>query len=125
MNAANQTVISTGNDAELLWLRNAVLRYAGFNVLTSEGETQALKLIEQEVAGILLLGHTLSADERKHLADAFRTHSPTGRILCIENKQAAGTPDFADSIVYGLEGPEALINAIRNIGDERTDGLTP
>jgi len=37
---------------------------------------------------------------------------PGGRIVAITNEQTE-TPEFADTFVYGVEGPEALIEAIR------------
>ena len=33
-------------------------------------------------------------------------------------------PDFADAIVYGMEGPEALISSIRHLENEGTNGTT-
>jgi hypothetical protein len=46
------------------------------------------------------------------LAEAFRQHCPGGSIVAITNEQME-KPDVADTFVYGVEGPEALIEAIR------------
>jgi len=43
----------------------------------------------------------------------FRETTARKRIVAITN-QPLEKPDFADSFVYGLEGPEVLIDTIRN-----------
>jgi DNA-binding NarL/FixJ family response regulator len=105
-------VISLGTDAELLWLRHAVLEAAGFEVLTTKDVKEGLLRIERSDCGVLLLCYSLPLLTRKRLADTFRAKCPEGRIVTITNQKEQ--PDFADVIVYGVEGPEALIDAIRN-----------
>jgi len=75
-------IVAVGGDHELLWLRNAVLQSAGFNGLTTN-----------------------------RLAKAFRQKCPEGRIIAISNMKIEKR-EFADALVYGLEGPETLINAL-------------
>ena len=113
MNLENRRVVSIGADAELLWLRHAVLQAAGFQVLTTENEAEALVSIRRGECGVLLVCYSLSRAVRRRLAEAFRSHCPDGKILAITNTQLK-KPDFADSFVYGLEGPEVLIQSIRN-----------
>lgn len=104
-------IISVGGDHELLWLRNAVLQSAGFTVLTTEDENAALEQISQMDCGVLLICYSLPHSVRKRLAEAFRQHCPEGRIIAITNMKIQ-KPDFADTFVYGLEGPETLISTI-------------
>jgi CheY-like chemotaxis protein len=108
----NRKIISTGTDAELLWLRNAVLQSAGFNVTTTSDGDDALSKIRQGDCGVLLLCYSLSEPSRRELVETFREFCPHGRIVAIANCKV-DKPEFADSLVYGVEGPEALINAIR------------
>lgn len=88
-----QRIISVGTDPELLWLRNAAL-------------------IQRGDCGTLLICYSLREPIRQMLADAFRKHCPEGRIVEITNQRMEKS-DFADTFVYGVEGPEALIDAIR------------
>ena len=67
---STKRVLSVGNDPELLWLRHAVLKHAGFDLQT------------------------------------------------VANRQVA-PPYFGDVVVYGLDGPEALIEAIQGAFPER------
>ena len=63
--------------------------------------------------GVLLVCYSLSLGVRRHLAEAFRSRCPNGKILAITNSKLE-SPDFADSFVYGVEGPEVLIQLIQN-----------
>jgi|SRR5215469_4026907 len=105
-------VISVGSDPELLWLRNAALKSAGFDVESAEHHDHALAAIQRGHCGTLLICYSLKEPIRQALADAFRKHCPEGRIVEITNERMEKS-DFADTFVYGVEGPEALIEAIR------------
>lgn len=112
------TVISVGTDDQLLSLREAVLRNAGFHVLTARDPREALWYAARNNAAVLLLCYSLPLTVRQELAKQFRSHSPTGRIVSITNEPQTRAPIEADSFLYGIEGPEALIRACR--GDEIT-----
>ena len=104
-------VLSLGTDAELLWLRDAVLRYEGFDVDTTLDLKEALDRIKQRDCGVLLLCYSLPLLARKRLAETFRVNCPNGRIVTITNEKSE--PEFSDVFVYGVDGPETLIEAIR------------
>ena len=107
-----QRIISVGANPELLWLRNAVLAHAGFDVKTFPNHDDALSAIRDGGCETLLMCYSLAKGLRQQLAETFRKHCSAGRIVLVTNEQT-GRPDFADAFVYGIEGPEALIDAIR------------
>jgi DNA-binding NtrC family response regulator len=106
-------VLSFGSDAELLWLRDAVLHSAGFRVLTIANEEEAVSSVQHRQWDVLLLCYSSSFAVRQRISEAFRKSSPHGRIIAITN-QKLDRPDFADDFVYGVEGPEVLIDAVRS-----------
>jgi DNA-binding NarL/FixJ family response regulator len=106
-------VLSVGKYPELMWLRHAVLCSAGFDVLTTLDLKEGLTHIERGQCGVLLMCYSLTLLSRKRLAETFRANCPEGRIVTITNEKSE--PEFADVSVYGVEGPEALIAAIRNV----------
>jgi len=106
-------VISVGANPELLWLRHAVLENAGFHVITAVGEDEALTAVRVGTCDTLLMCYSLGKEARKSLARDFRQRCPEGRIVAITNRQL-DSPDYADSFVYGVEGPEILIQTILN-----------
>ena len=112
MSDASTTVISVGANPELVMLRNFVLQEAGFNVISTADEHDALARIERGECGVLLMCYSLRAEVRKKLAEALRSSCPGSRIVAVANKQME-KPIFADRFVYGIEGPEALIDAVR------------
>jgi DNA-binding response OmpR family regulator len=107
----SRKVLLLGTNPELLWLREAVLRCAGFDVMTSLDLTDGLSRIERGDCSVLLLCYSLPFPSRKRLAETFRANCPRGRIVTVMNQK--GEPEFADVVVYGIDGPEALIDAIR------------
>jgi len=65
-------VISVGSDPELLWLRNAALKSAGFDVESAEHHDHALAAIQRGDCGTLLICYSLKEPIRQMLANAFR-----------------------------------------------------
>ena len=105
-------VVSVGANPELLWLRHAVLKSAGFRVHTTESEKDATEVMQNGDCGVLLLCYSLAFEARKRLAENFKRYCPTSRIVAITNERLE-EPDFAHAFVYGFEGPEVLIDALR------------
>jgi DNA-binding response OmpR family regulator len=111
MSRFNPNVVSVGRNRELLLLRDAVLRSAGFDVFTTENENEALARISQGECGVLLVCYSTPLPMKRRLAVAYRKRCPEGTIIAVANEQVQ-TLEIADSLVYGIEGPEVLIEAI-------------
>ena len=120
MGRTNPNVISVGEHRELLLLRDAVLKSAGFEVFTTDNESEALARISHGRCGVLLVCYSTPSLTKRHLTDAFRKRCPEGRIIAVSNQQV-NTLEFADSFVYGIEGPEVLIEAIRGECSEESN----
>lgn len=45
--------------------------------------------------------------------EEFRESCPQGRIVAITDRMVAEVPKQVDELIFGLEGAEALIDAIR------------
>lgn len=112
MTSKSIKVISVGSNPELLWLRNSVLRSAGFDVLSTADHDDALAIIQRGECGVLVFCHSLPSATRQQLAQSFREQCPGARIVAVTNSKM-DKAEFADAFVYGVEGPEALIQAIR------------
>jgi CheY-like chemotaxis protein len=111
MPASRTTIVSVGADPELVSLRNHVLREAGFNVISAMYAHDALARIESGDCGVLLMCYSLPMDVRRKLAEALRHFCPGSPSIVITNEQM-NKPKFADTFVYGVEGPEALIEVV-------------
>lgn len=113
MTLKKQKVISVGTQVELLWLRHAVLESAGFDVHTTASEKDATEVMQDGDCGVLLLCYSLPIEVRKRLAETFGKCCPSSRIVAITNEKIEKA-DFAHGFVYGVDGPEALIDALRS-----------
>ncbi len=105
-------VISVGTLPELLSLRQAVLEAAGFQVFTTTNENHALLRIENADCAVLLLCYALDDEIRERLIEKFREKCPRGRIVAVTNSPMSKPPAEADVFLYGVEGAEALIDAV-------------
>lgn len=106
-------VLSVGTIPELLNLRAEVLKSAGYDVISTTNPEQANFRMANEICDVLLLCYSLPDDWQKRLIESFRRDCPGGRVVAISNVPFARTPTEADQRVYGIEGPVALINAVR------------
>jgi DNA-binding response OmpR family regulator len=112
-------VLSVGENRELLLLREAVLRSAGFDVFTTNNESEALASISRGDCGVLLVCYSTPFSMKQHLAVEYRKQCPDGRIIAVSNEHIERL-EVADSFVYGIEGPEVLIDAIRAVTQQES-----
>jgi hypothetical protein len=108
----SNVVVSVGKNRELLLLRDAVLKSAGFDVFTTENESEALARVSRGDCGVLLVCYSTPLPIKRQLALVFRKQCPEGRIIAIAN-QPVGKLEVADGLVFGIDGPEVLIDALR------------
>jgi hypothetical protein len=62
---------------------------------------------------VLLLCYSVRDLWRGKLVREFREKCPHGRIVAITNSKMDEVPKEADELVFGIEGAEALIDAIQ------------
>jgi DNA-binding NarL/FixJ family response regulator len=105
-------VVSVGTLRDLLRLREEILRSAGYKVLTIVRPEEALPHILSGACGVLLLCYSVPDDLRRELIRAFRERCPQGHVVGITNYPVVQLAKGMDELVYGIEGPEALIQAI-------------
>jgi hypothetical protein len=108
---ADYSILSVGRDPRLLDLRNEVLREAGFDVFGTCDEGDALRMMKGSPVSFLVLCHSVPETTRAILIETFRKYCPHGRIIGISNVPWPQASDM-DAVVYGVEGPEALIQTI-------------
>lgn len=106
-------VISVGTLPELMSLREAVLEVAGFQVFSTSDPAHAALKIENGDCAVLLLCYSITDELRQQLVNMFRSSCPEGRVVALTNAPTEQPPVEADAFVYGVEGAEALIAAVR------------
>jgi DNA-binding NarL/FixJ family response regulator len=109
----NRPVISVGTLPELLSLREAVLKSVGYEVFITVRPQDALSRVREVPCAVLLLCYSVPIEWRRQLIQEFRESCPQGRIVAITDRIVAEIPKEVDDLIFGLEGAEALIDAIR------------
>lgn len=105
-------ILSVGTIAELLSLRAQILCAEGYLVFTTTKPQEALEKLRCGGYKVLLLCYSVVGEWRKTLMDEFRAHCPQGRIVAITNRPVTQIPQDEDELVYGTDGPEALLEAL-------------
>jgi DNA-binding NtrC family response regulator len=108
-----RTVISVGTLPEVVSLREAVLKSVGYNVFSTENPDEAISRIRNGDCGVLLLCYSVRDLWRGQLVREFRERCPHGRIVAITNSKIDEVPKEVDELIFGIEGAEALIDAVR------------
>ena len=107
-----RTIISVGSIPELVSLREQILESLGYEVCSTTIPQEADLLVKRRNCGVLLICYSLSDDWREELIKNFRANCPQGRVVLITDHPIAQTSEGADALVYGLNGPEALMDAV-------------
>ena len=89
-----------------------MLKSAGFDVFTTDNESEALARVSRGDCGVLLVCYSTPLPIKRQLALAFRKQCPEGRIIAVAN-QPVEKLEVADSLIFGIDGPEVLIDALR------------
>jgi hypothetical protein len=107
-----RTVISVGSIPELISLREQILESLGYEVFSTMIPQEADLLVKRGHCGVLLICYSWSDNWRKELIKNFRANCPQGRVVLITDHPIAQASEGADALVYGLNGPEALMDAV-------------
>ena len=99
-------------DPVLRQTRAALITSFGFHTIASLSLDDALALISACPFDILVVGHTLPADDCYAISTKFRKHNPKGRIVEILRRVGDDCKDHPDVTVVGLEGPLTLRDAL-------------
>lgn len=109
-----RSILSVGHDPVLLSTRNQVLSTAGYRVVGAT-VAEARRLVSQEQYDIVIVGHTLSAMERRELiTEVRRCHPLHTRVLALNRSEQAPDCD-ADAFFTADQGPEALLEAVAGL----------
>ena len=76
-------------------------------------ESKVIAEMQNGNCAVLLMCHSLPDSVREKLSKEFRKRCPRGRIIGITNVPWPQARSELDLYVFGVEGPEALISAIR------------
>ncbi len=106
-------LLSAGYDLELLSLRNAILRQAGYEVTNAITHDQVLSLAP-EVDGAIL-GNGIPSLDRAFLTAQLRELYPNLPIVVIHQTNEEDGGKSATVLINALDGPRALLDVLEHI----------
>lgn len=105
-------LLSVGSDPELMKVRTLVLLNAGYAVRQAVSAADAVKIFKAGDFDLVVLCHSIPEKERLSLIAAVRDVSPSVKIIVVR-KDGELSSKLADETVHSLDGPEALIEAVK------------
>lgn len=100
------------NDAEVLASEAAKLTKAGYGVTTAAGRKEIEAALARERFDLVILGHTLTRNDRHHLPYmAKKSHEGT-RVLVLH---FSGSHHAVDKALDSRDGEKAVLNAIAEL----------
>jgi len=113
-------ILSIGHDSRVLETQTAVLQSAGWEVVSTMDDVEAISLAASRNADVALLADSIDPSERVFLGQTLKRMDASLLVVMIDNDRGAGLPrDSADVFVESLSDPKILINAIRGLLNTR------
>jgi CheY-like chemotaxis protein len=109
----DQRVLLLSTNRELISLRTAVVRAAGFDADAARSKKEALSWLRERRYVALVIGWSISAKSAAEYIAIFRDRNPQGCVVYV-SKTPWEKPDniSADNFITGSDGPQALIEAV-------------
>ena len=123
MSASGQrsVILSIGHDARVLETQSAVLESAGWDVVSTMDDVEAISLAASRNVDLALLADSIDPSERVFLGQTLKRMDASLFVVMIDNDRGAGLPpDSADVFIESLSDPQILINAIRGLLNSRS-----
>jgi DNA-binding response OmpR family regulator len=106
-------ILSISYDWSLVVTRDLVLRKAGYTVTSALGFVDAIRLCREIKYDLAIIGHSIPLHDSQALLAAIRESSDAPVLSLYRSND--GALDGADYSLEGMEGPEALVSAVKEV----------
>ncbi len=110
--SAQGNILYGENDATVLASEAKVFEQAGYTVSRATGRVAIDQALKTGHYDVVLLGHTLSKDDRHHLPYMAKKSGRDTQVLVLH---ASGKHPAVDIALDSREGHEAVLKAIRSL----------
>ena len=100
------------NDPEVLASEAATLNRAGYAVTTAAGRKEIEAALARERFDLVILGHTLTRNDRHHLPYIAKKSDEATRVLVLH---FSGSHHAVDKALDSREGEKAVLSAIAEL----------
>lgn len=106
------TILYGEGDAKALGAHSGVLQKAGYAVKTAVGRRAIEEAVRQEKFDVVVLGHTLTRDDRHHLPYMVKKANSLARVLVVH---ASGKHHEVDAAIDSRDGDHVLLEALAGL----------
>jgi DNA-binding NtrC family response regulator len=99
-------------NAEALNAHSGVMQKAGYSVKTAVGRRAIEQAVRQDKYDLVVLGHTLTRDDRHHLPYMVKKANSLSRVLVIH---ASGKHHEVDAAIDSRDGDRVLLEALEGL----------
>jgi DNA-binding NtrC family response regulator len=108
----SKRVLYGENDAEVLNSQSRLFERAGYTVEQALGRKAVQDALKRATFDVVVLGHTLSRDDRHHLPYMAKKSSEATRVLVLH---ASGRHHAVDLAIDSRDGDTAVLDALRHL----------
>ena len=110
--SAQAKILYGEGDSESLKLHVSILERAGYSVKTVVGRRAIEEAVRQDNFDVVMLGHTLTRDDRHHLPYMAKKANSLTRVLVIH---ASGKHHEVDAAIDSRDGERVLLEALSGL----------
>lgn len=119
MEDAKLGILYGETDAQVMSTQARVLEKAGYVVVPAMGREAIEGAVARTAFNLVILGHTLTKDDRHHLAYAAKRFNPATRVLVLH---ASGKHPKVDLAIDSRRGEAAVLEAVSQLMAVRDSG---
>jgi DNA-binding NtrC family response regulator len=108
----NAKILYGENDPEVLASEAAVLKKAGYTATPAAGRKEIEAALLRERFDLMILGHTLTKNDRHHLPYVAKKSDEATRVLVLH---ASGHHHAVDKSLDSRQGKKAVLDAIAEL----------
>ncbi len=118
-NTKGASILYGEADAQVMSAQARVLEKAGYVVVAAVGREAVAGAMARTAFDLVILGHTLTKDDRHHLAYTAKKLNPASRVLVLH---ASGKHPKVDLAIDSRRGEAAVLEAVAELIAVRAKG---
>ncbi len=111
--------MTVSHNLSLLLLRNDSLAIAGHTVVSPRRIEDVPLLMLQQTIDAIVIGHSVTAEERQPLIRAIRALKPTMPVIYVYTRPDAGHEPLADQSLDVTDGSAALVSSLDKMAEKK------
>jgi len=114
--AVEGKILYCENDTRVLAAQSAVFEEAGYTVDCAQGRAASEQALRQGGYDVVVLGHTLTKDDRHHLPYMAKKGNQDTQVLVLH---ASGKHPAVDFAMDSRDGEKAVLDALKMLAEQK------